>query len=164
ALADNLEVQCVILLPDAKSQAHAARGRAHERFAAAEVDRSFELRRIADEVFHIDSNVDAGRRRRAKQRLTEASCFEQRRIDPSRQPPQGVESVLQVALDLVEQRLCSCRLGAGELARELELDTERHEVLLDAVVKRAFDLATFGIGTGEKARSRRSKPSLNRGV
>ena len=80
------------------------------------------------------------------QRRGEAARLEQRRVDPVRELRRLVQRLLHVAPHLVEERLRRGGIGVRQLARELQVDRERDQVLLRAVVEVALDPAAVGIG------------------
>ena len=59
--------------------------------------------------------------------------------------------------DVVEQREGGGQVGVDQLARQLQVDGERYEMLLDAVVEVALDPAALGIGFADDLRTRRSQ-------
>ncbi len=76
----------------------------------------------------------------------EAARFEQRRVDPLRKLRRLVQRLLYVTAHLVQERSRGCRIGHDQFARELEVDRERHEVLLHAVVQFALDATAIVVG------------------
>ncbi len=62
-------------------------------------------------------------------------------------------AVLQVAADLVDHRLGVGRVVVDRVLRQPQLDRQRHEVLLRAVVQVALELAALGVAGGDDART-----------
>ena len=72
-------------------------------------------------------------------------------MDSLRELSRLLERLLHVAPHLFEQRLGSCRVGLRQPDRELEVDRERDQVLLHAVVQLAFDPAPVGVGREDES-------------
>ena len=78
----------------------------------------------------------------------------------ARRVARTVERLCMSPVDLVEQALRSRWVGVEcECDYKLQLDRERHEVLLDAIVKKALDRAALGIGVEDAAASRDARNS-----
>ena len=73
-------------------------------------------------------------------------------MDALRQRPQLVERDADVGAHLLEEAKRLARVGLDEPARRLQLDRERDELLLHAVVQRALDRAAFVV-VGEQKRA-----------
>jgi hypothetical protein len=71
---------------------------------------------------------------------------EQRRVDAPGEPAYVVERFAEMTADLFELCPGSCRIGLEEVARKLQVDAERDQVLLRTVVQRALDPAPLGVG------------------
>jgi hypothetical protein len=71
---------------------------------------------------------------------------------------------LYVAPDLVEEGVLGRRIRVRELVRELQLDGDRDQVLLDVVVEPALDLAPLGVRGREYAPARCAETIGERGV
>lgn len=64
---------------------------------------------------------------------------------------------MQIASDLVELRLRLLGVRIEELACELNIDAQRREALLRAIVQRALDRAPLRVRGGDEPRLRRAK-------
>jgi hypothetical protein len=58
---------------------------------------------------------------------------------------------LHVALHVFEERLRGRWIGSSKTYRELQVDGERDEVLLDALVQVALDPAAVGVGREDES-------------
>ena len=77
--------------------------------------------------------------RRVAQSLHETSLHQYRRHQATREGPHLVDRVVHVAAQLAQAPAGSLGMRLHEIAGELELDPERHQPLLSAVVQIAFD-------------------------
>ena len=68
-------------------------------------------------------------------------------MDPQCEAPERVQSVLQVAPQPVEESGSRGRVGVDQPAGMLQVDRERDQALLGAVVQLALDAAPVGIGS-----------------
>ena len=75
----------------------------------------------------------------------QAARLEHRRIDALRKPHRLVEPPLDVATHLFEDSPGRRGIGVHRLSEELEIDRERDEQLMYAIVKVALDAAAVGI-------------------
>src|SRR5439155_2333452 len=130
----NLEAERVVRLPDAKDRSRSECRSDLQGFPTAEVEGSFELRRIPRELVRLDPHREPARRRGSAHRLCKAPRCEDGGIDHVRDGTHTVERVAHFLLDLVQQALRSRRLGLREAPCKLQLDRDRYELLLDAVV------------------------------
>src|SRR6202043_593250 len=67
----------------------------------------------------------------------------QRWVDPSRQVTQGFECLVGIRLQLHYSQSRFLWGRGGEHLRQSQLDLQRHEMLLGAIVQIAFETATF---------------------
>jgi hypothetical protein len=140
-LEDEIAARCSHVDPDAR-----AGTRALEHLVTAEVHHSGDLGRGALDCADLDSCADAGAFRGGAQRCTEPAGLEQRRVDPLRELRRPVQGLLQLPADVVEERPGGDGIGAHEVARELDVDRERDEALLQTVVELALDAAPVRVG------------------
>ena len=112
-IACDREAQTVLLLPHPAGRAST---RMRQRFDAAEVNGLLDLERVTHQPGRLD--------RKGPKRIGETTQRKERRIDAVRERSQRIESLLQVAPQFVEQRLCrggsssatacaNCRLTAS---------------------------------------------------
>jgi hypothetical protein len=73
------------------------------------------------------------------------------------QPCRVVQRLLQVALHFFEERLGGRRIRVHQWAGELQLDGERDEVLLRALVEVTLDPPAVGIGSKNEPRPGRAQ-------
>ena len=91
----------------------------------------------------------------------ESFVGEQRRIDPPRQITQVLQRCAGGSLELSQQRPCLVGIAIDHLLRELQLDSQRDQLLLGAVVDVALEsLGALVLGRHDAAaRVRRSRTS-----
>ena len=124
-----------------------------EHLEAAEVHEARNFRREARARRHLDACPGAEARRCGTQRRSEAARFEQRGVDPVRELPRLLERVPYVASDLVEELPGRSGILVRQLARKLDVDRERDQVLLNTVVELALDPPAVGVGGQDEALS-----------
>ena len=120
-----------------------------ERLQTAEVDGQLDLRGMAAQALIGHADRDRRALHCRAQRGGEAVLREHVRVDPARDALQLVERLVELPLELLDDRLL---LGLQLLAREAEMHAERDEPLLGGVVEIAADPAPLGVGGGESAR------------
>ena len=79
------------------------------------------------------------------QRVHETAFHEHRGHQATRERPHLVHRVVHLAAQLAQAPAGSLGMGLHELAGELQLDPERHEPLLRAVVQVALDAPAFEV-------------------
>ena len=82
-------------------------------------------------------------------------------MDPLRELRRLLERLLHVASQLLEERLRRHGIVVHQPFRELEVDRERNEVLLDAVVQLALDPASVAVGCQDERPKPRVLSSLH---
>ena len=121
------------------------------RLEAAEVHRGLGLARVPLDPLGDHLGREHRAVRRGAQRLGQPAVAQQRRVDAVRELAQLAERRLDVAAQLLEHRLDGLRIGLHELAGQADLDRERDEVLLRAVVEVALDPAPGLVGGSDDA-------------
>ncbi len=116
-----------------------------ERGQPAQVDRHPDLRGVARAGGDVDGGRDAGTHCGRAQQRGQAARLEHRRIDALRKQRRLVERLLDVATHLLEERLGRRGIGVRRLPSELQIDCERDEVLMHAIVQVTLDAAAVGI-------------------
>jgi len=76
------------------------------------------------------------------------------RIDDLRQLTHPVKRRVDISRNLLQEGVDSRRIPPAELARELQVHSERDEILLDPVVQGALDPPAVGVGGSDQARRR----------
>src|SRR5437868_3394099 len=104
----------------------------------------------------VSAPAAPGRGRRGKS-VGQSAVEEKRRVNALRQLSHTFQRLAHVVPDPLEQFLRLAGVGVGELAGQLEVDGERNEVLLNAVVQIALDPAALGVRRCDHARSRGAK-------
>ena len=104
---------------------------------------------LALEVFPDCADLDC-----TKKRLDEAAVGEGGRVDASGERADLVERAVDLAAQLADQLRAAMVAAVDALGGELELDPQRHEALLGAVVQVALDPAALVVGAGLDARAR----------
>ena len=79
-------------------------------------------------------------------------------MDALRELRRLADRLLDVSSHVLDRGLRSLRVGVHLHARELEVDGERHEVLLHAPVQLALDRAALGVGREDEPLARRAQP------
>jgi hypothetical protein len=108
----------------------------------------------------LDRRVDPEARSRRAQRSADVAPLDERRVDPLREPRRLFERLPDVTCRLLHELLRPSGIGVDERARELQVDGERDEVLLDALVQRALDAVAFRVA-GEHESSARGAQLLD---
>ena len=93
----------------------------------------------------LDGGRDAGIHSCRAQQRGQAARLEHRRIDALREQHRLVEPPLDVANHLLDEPPGRLGIRGRRLSEELEIDGERDEQLMDAIVKIALDAAAVGI-------------------
>ena len=96
-------------------------------------------------------------RRGGAQGCAEAGGVEKRWMDPVPELRELVQRELHVAAHVVEEHLHLSRVGVRQLARELQVDRQRDQALVEAVVQGALDVAAVGIRGQDDALAGRAK-------
>ena len=117
-----------------------------ERLEPAHVDRPRDFGRVARARCDVDGGRDAGGHRGRAQRRGEAARLEQRRVDPLRKLRRLVQRLLHVAPHLFEEPPRRSRVGVRQGPASCEVDRERDQLLLHAVVQVALDPPAVCVG------------------
>jgi hypothetical protein len=117
-----------------------------ERLEAREVDGALDLRRVAVEPVRMHGDLQVASMGGVAERVHETAFNEYRGHQATRERPHLVHRVVDLAAQLTQAPGGALGMGLHEVARELQLDPERHEPLLRAVVKVALDAPTFEVG------------------
>ena len=88
------------------------------------------------------------------QRVVEAAVGEHRRVDAVRERPQLLERLVHLVLELAQALDAALGIAPDDLLGQLELDPQRDEPLLGAVVQVALDPAPLVLGAGRDAGAR----------
>ena len=145
-----LQLAVAVEQPDARGCARPrVLGDVLQRFQAAEVDGQLDGRRMSAQALVRDADRDRRPLHRRAQRGGDAILRQHLGIDPARDALQLVERLVELPLELLDDRLL---LGLQLLAREAEMHAEGEEPLLGGVVEIAPDPAPLGVGGGESAR------------
>ena len=88
------------------------------------------------------------------QRVVEPAVGEHRRVDAVRERTQLVERLVHLVLELAQALDAALGIPPDDLLRQLELDPQRDEPLLGAVVQVALDPAPLVLGAGRDAGAR----------
>ena len=125
------------------------------RLEAAEVRGGLGLFRVSAGKVDLDRTRQRQPRRGGAQRLAKPAVAQQRRVDAVRELAQLGDRGLHVAAQVLEQREHGLGVAVlGDLAGQPELDRQRDEVLLRAVVQVALDGAARRVGGGDDAQPR----------
>ncbi len=122
-----------------------------ERLEGAEVDGGLDVVAVTSDIDEIDGRRERGSAGRRRERVGEPARHEQRREDAVGERPELGDRRLDVTLDLVDHRHRIGGVVLDGVARQAELDGERHEVLLGPVVEVAFELAPLAVAGGHDA-------------
>ena len=158
--SSTLELQLAVAVeqPDARGCARPrVLGDVLQRFQAAEVDGQLDGRRMSAQPLVRDADRDRRPLHRRAQRGGDAILRQHLGIDPARDALQLVERLVELPLELFDDRLL---LGLQLLTREAEMHAEGEEPLLGGVVEIAPDPAPLGVGGGESARLGASQLAL----
>ena len=100
----------------------------------------------------VDRDLDGDRAscRERRERRIEAAVGEDRRVDSAREVAQLRECLLRVLVRLLDERPCSLRVGVELGAGASEVDRERGQPLLRAVVEVALDAPPLGDGSVDR--------------
>ena len=126
-----------------------------QRLEAAVVDGGLAVLGQPPDVLEVEGERDDGAPRDLAERRVEAVVGEERRIDAVRGRAEVVERIVEVRRELCEpavERAVVC-----EVAGELELDSQRDELLLHAVMEIPLDLAPFRRGGSHEPPLRRAQ-------
>ncbi len=119
-----------------------------ERFEAAVVDGELDGTRMAAQALVRDAHGDGGGLNSRAKRGGEAVLGEHLRVDAARDALELVECLVELSLELLDDRLL---LRRELLAREAEMHPQGDEPLLRGVVQIASDPAPLRIRGGERA-------------
>ena len=151
---DDVHHDVSVLLPHGH-----ARGRAGpwvlEQLPAAQQDRSRDPGGTEGGRRDVDRDREAEARHRLADRDGEPG-LEERRVDALRELRRLADRLLDVSSHVLDRGLRSLRVGVHLHARELEVDGERHEMLLHAPVQLALDRAAVGVGREDEPLARRA--------
>ena len=125
-----------------------------QRLEDAEVDRALHLGREAPDVVRHEVDPDLRAHRDVAQRVVEPAVGEHRRVDAVRERPQLLERLVDLVLELAQALDAALGIPPDDLLRQLELDPQRDEPLLGAVVQVALDPAPLVLGAGRDAGAR----------
>ena len=87
----------------------------------------------------------------ARSASRQAVVGQQRRVDAVGQLAQLLDGQLHVVGQLAEHLAGPVRVFGHDVAGQAQVDGQRHQVLLGAVVQVAFDPAAFGVPAGDDA-------------
>jgi hypothetical protein len=118
---------------------------------AAEVDRRFDVARVTTQPLGLDVHVEGAAAGRRPQRLGQAAVHEQWRVDAMGEVPQLLDGVLDADGQHVQHLGGRLRVVGQQVPGEAQVDGQRHQVLLGAVVQVPLDLAALGVGGGHDA-------------
>src|SRR5215212_3219757 len=99
-----------------------------------EVHRALHLGWVTPDLACAELDRNRAARADRPQRLWKPAIGEQRRVDAMRQCAQFVERLLDLTLELAEERHAALRILADQVLGELELDPQRDQPLLRAVM------------------------------
>ncbi len=122
-----------------------------EPLQAAEVDGALELLRVAADAVRHDLRGDRRVQGGGTQGLAEALVGEQGGIDPVGQRPDLLERLGHLRPERVQLDQPAFLVLPHQVLRQLELDPERHEPLLCAVVEVALERSSLAIRAGGDA-------------
>ena len=156
AVVAHLDAQGAVVGEVDHRRARAVRvlGRVLQRLEAAEVGRRLDLARVAADARGEQRRRQRRQQRRRAQRVDEPAIGERRRIDPARERAHLVDRVLDLGAEPAQRRGALRVLAVGLLGHQLELDAQRDEPLLGAVVEVALDPAALVVGGRLDARAR----------
>ena len=132
-------------------------GRVLQRLEAAEVHGQLDRPGVTAQALVRDAHRDRRVLHRRAQCGGEAVLREHLRVDTARDALQLVERLVELPLELLDDRQL---LGLELLAGEAEMDAEGDEALLGGVVQVAPDPAPLGVRGGEGARLRCAQLAL----
>ena len=137
-------------------------GHVLQTFQAAEVHRGLERLGLAPHPVGLDPDRHRGALRDLLQRRTEALRAQDRRHGAVRHPAQLLDRQLDLVVEPLQDRPVLTVLEL--LAREREVDAQRQQPLLCAVVQLALDSFALGLADLEQPRARRAQLALERAV
>ena len=121
-------------------------GAALERLEPARVDRVRDLWRITRIARHLDGGRDAGANRRRTKRCSEAAKLKRRRVDPLGELSRLVKGLSHVTTHLFQECLRGGGIGVQQGLCELDVDSQRDQLLLRAFVQITFEPLAIGVG------------------
>ena len=161
AVLGDLEDERVLHRPGPSIVASAPSPARFEHLETAEVDRHRRPR--AGSASSVSTSIRArtpALAAAARIAAREAACLEQWRVDPMREPPPPRPGPAARRVRLRRgASFAARRIGVHQLARELEIDRERDQVLLQTVVELALDAAPRRRRAATASRSREARSS-----
>ncbi len=116
-----------------------------QRLQAAEVDRRFDVRRVAREILRVNLDVERRAARNSRERVRQSPLDEQGGRDPVRDSAHLSERRVDVAAEFVEHRLRASGVGTEDSLGHAQLHPQRDQALLGSVVQVALDAPPFRV-------------------
>ena len=144
----DLEADNIVLAPGVERRAPGSGKRAH----AAEVDGERDLGPHRTIRRQLDAGRYAGACRRRPEGCAQPLLVQQGRVEQICETAELVDRPQEVSPHLLEGRSARSWIISLELLRELQLDCERDELLLDSVVQGPLEIASLRVPGDDQAR------------